>query len=224
MKTLIDYYDDFAQVWADRWYSNESVLPYLKQFAKFLPLNARVLDLCCGAGYESKRMKSLGFDVVGADLSKESIKLAKKYNPTIPFYVKNMLESYTDLGVFDGIACIAGLVHLPESKLDLAFANMQKVLKQGGHMLIVVKDGDQATKSIVADGQEYAREFYCYTLEKLKQYSEKYFSLVKELESADDWRYYIFVKKYKYFCGNQENKLTLFVKYYIIIFGLREKP
>jgi len=30
MKTLIDYYDDFAEMWANKWYLNEELLPYLK--------------------------------------------------------------------------------------------------------------------------------------------------------------------------------------------------
>lgn len=194
MKTLIDYYDDYAQAWANNWYNNESVLPYLKQFVEFLPNNARVLDLCCGAGYESMRLNKLGVNVVGADLSEKSINLARQCNPNIDFYVKDMLKSYKDLGLFDGIACIAGLVHLPENQLEVAFKNMHEVLKDNGYLLIVVRNGDKITKSIEVDGQTYAREFYCYTLDKIKQHSEKYFKFVKELEQSGDWRYYIFKK------------------------------
>lgn len=195
MKTLIDYYDDFAEMWAERWYSNESLLPYLKQFVELLPKNARVLDLCCGAGYESMRFKKLGVNVVGADLSEKSIELAKQRNPEIKFYVKDMLKSYADLGLFDGVACIAGLVHLPEDKLELAFKNMYEVLKDNAYLFIVVRNGDKITKSVEVEGIEYAREFYCYTLDKIKQHSEKYFQFVKELEGNGDWRYYILKKK-----------------------------
>ncbi len=194
MKTLIDYYDDFAKSWADKWYPDESVLPYLKQFAKHLPKNARVLDLCCGAGYESMRLNKLGMNVVGIDLSKESIKLARKYNPTIQFHIKNMLESYKDLGSFDGVACIAGLVHIPEGQLDLAFKNMYEVLKDEAYLFVVVKDGQKVIKSIEIDGHEYAREFYCYTFEKLMKHAEKYFCFVEEFQPNEDWRYYLFKK------------------------------
>lgn len=195
MKTLIEYYDDYADMWAEKWYSNETLLPYLKQFLEFLPKNAKVLDLCCGAGYESMRLKNLGIDVIGADLSEKSIEIAKQHNPTIDFYVKDMLKSYKDLGNFDGIACIAGLVHIPENQLELAFKNMNEVLKDNAYLFIVVRNGDKITKSVEIDGVEYAREFYCYTLDKIKQYSKKYFKFVKELESNDDWRYYILTKK-----------------------------
>lgn len=194
MKTLIDYYDDYAEKWAENWYSNEQLLPYLKQFVELLPRNAKVLDLCCGAGYESMRLNKLGVNVIGVDLSKKSIELAKKYNPTLNFYIKDMLKSYKELGMFDGIACIAGLVHLQEKKLEIAFKNMNEVLNDNGYLFIVVKNGDKITKSIEVDGQEYAREFYCYTLDKIKQYSNKYFTFVKELQSSEEWKYYIFKK------------------------------
>ena len=195
MKTLIDYYDDFAEMWADRWYSNDGLLSYLKQFVELLPNNPKVLDLCCGAGYESMRLNSLGANVIGVDLSEKSIEIAEQYNPTIDFYVKDMLKSYKDLGTFDGIICVAGLVHLPENLLETAFKNMHEVLKDNSHLFVVVKTGDKITKSVEVEGVEYAREFYCYTLDKIKQHSEQYFQFIKELEQSGDWRYYILKRK-----------------------------
>lgn len=194
MKTLIDYYDDHANAWAEKWYADNTLLPYLQSFVKLLPQNARVLDLCCGAGYESMRLSKLGVNVIGADLSKQSIALAREKNPTIDFFVKDMLKSYRDLGLFDGLVCIAGLVHLPEEKLAVAFENMHDVLKTNAPLLIVVKNGDKIIKSITVDNTEYAREFYCYTLDKIKQHSKQYFELLEELPSSDDWRYYILRK------------------------------
>lgn len=195
MKSLIEYYDDFAEKWAEKWYEDESLLPYLKQFVEYLPKGARVLDLCCGAGYESMRMNNLGVNVVGVDLSEKSIEIARRLNPTINFYVKDMIKSYADLGLFDGIACIAGLIHLPENMLELAFKNMYEVLKDNAYAFIVVKDGDKITKSVEVEGEEYAREFYCYTLDKIKQHSNKYFDFIKELQPNGDWRYYILKKR-----------------------------
>lgn len=194
MKSLIDYYDDYAQNWADEWYGNETLLPYLKEFISMLSKNPKVLDLCCGAGYESMRLKNLGANVVGADLSEKSIEIAKAKNPDIEFYVKDMLKSYKDIGLFDGVACIAGLVHLAESNLKTAFKNMAEVLKEDGYILVVVKDGDKIVKSIEVEGQHYAREFYCYTLNKLQENSMQYFIFEKELISDTQWRYYIFKK------------------------------
>ena len=195
MKTLIDYYDDFADEWAEKWYPNDELLPYLTQFIKLLPNNPKILDLCCGAGYESMRLNALGATVIGVDLSKKSIEIAKQHNPKVEFYVKDMLKPYKDLGEFDGIACIAGLVHLRENQLELAFKNMHEVLKNDSYLFVVVKSGDKIIKSVEIEGVEYAREFYCYTLNKLIEQCEKYFVFFKELEQNGPWRYYIFKKK-----------------------------
>lgn len=194
MKDLIDFYDDSATEWEKNWYDNETLLPYLKEFMKLLPDSPRVLDLCCGAGYESMRLKNLGANVVGVDLSEKSLEIARRRNPKIPFYKRNMLTSYSDLGEFDGIACIAGIVHIWEEDLVTAFTNMYEVVKDGGYIFIVVKDGDEIKETSEFNGVTYARNFIQYTLDKLCNKTENLFKFIKELESEDKWRFYIFKK------------------------------
>jgi hypothetical protein len=58
MRNTKDFYNKTAGEWADKWYEDEALLPYLKEFISFLSQNPNVLDLCCGAGYESMRMKN----------------------------------------------------------------------------------------------------------------------------------------------------------------------
>ncbi len=48
-----------------------------------LPEKAKVLDLACGKGRHSIYLNKLGFDVVGADLSENSINEAKKQRKRI---------------------------------------------------------------------------------------------------------------------------------------------
>lgn len=138
MKSCKDYYNDSAKAWADDWYENETLLPYLTAFIKRINMKSpRVLDLCCGAGYESMRLKNLGAKVTGLDYSEKELEIARQKNPEIEFYERNMLDFYKDLGSFDGIACIAGIVHLEPAELKLAFKNMAEVLKTGGYLLLV---------------------------------------------------------------------------------------
>ena len=55
------------------------------------PKDARILDLACGRGRHSRFLNSLGFNVIGADLSKSSIEWAKKYeNENLHFIVHDM--------------------------------------------------------------------------------------------------------------------------------------
>lgn len=197
MKKTIDYYNDSAEKWAEEWYTNESVLPYLKHLMKLLPQNPTVVDLCCGAGYESMRLKNLGANVIGLDLSEKSIEIAKQKNPQISFYVQDMLQDYSYIGVADGLICVAGLIHLENDKLSLAFENMHKVLKKNAYTLIVVREGEgkrEQSSFVTYNNVEYDRNFICHTLEELKTYSKNMFEFVEELEQQGDWRYYIFKK------------------------------
>ena len=195
MKTCIDFYDDTAQSWADRWYNDDLNIPYLKRFLEIINVKyPRVLDLCCGAGYESMRLKNLGATVVGADLSVKSIEIAKQKNPEIVFHVKDMLKSYTDLGIFDGVACIAGIVHLENDKLKTALKNMHEVLKDDGYLFLVFKSNGENRYSATYNQQEYARNFIFHTKEELDKCSSKLFSFVEDLGSQDDWQYLVYKK------------------------------
>ena len=197
MKDIKDFYDKTAAQWADKWYADETLLPYLTEFINYLPKNPQILDLCCGAGYESMRMQRLGANVTGVDFSEESILIAKERNPNIRFVVEDILNDYSFLGEFDGCAIIAGLVHIPNEKLEKAFEMVGKVLYKGGFLFVVVKDGTgKNIKSSYTsiDGEDYDRNFYLHSLEELKQYSFGKFDFVREVMPNEEslWKYYIF--------------------------------
>lgn len=60
-----------------------------------LPENAKVLDLACGRGRHSIYLNKLGYEVTGADLSKNSIAFAKEFeNESLKFEVKDMREPF----------------------------------------------------------------------------------------------------------------------------------
>jgi len=199
MKNIKDFYDKTAVEWADKWYEDETLLPYLTEFISCLPQNPKVLDICCGAGYESMRMQRLGAEVTGIDFSQESIQIAKERNPNIKFVVENMLNDYSFLGKFDGCTVIAGLVHLPNEKLTKAFEQIHKVLNDDGVLFIAVKDGSgKSDKSsyVTIDGEDYDRDFYLHSLDELKQHSLDKFHFVREIIPGEEsvWKYYIFKK------------------------------
>ena len=60
--------------------------------------NSRFLDLCCGAGYNSKHIQNSGYEVVGLDFSEESLVIAREKNPSITFYNDNLLNDYSYIG------------------------------------------------------------------------------------------------------------------------------
>ncbi len=67
-----------------------------------LPEKAKVLDLACGKGRHAIYLNQLGFDVIGADLSENSIAIASKNsNDTLHFQVHDMRLPFDDK--FDAI-------------------------------------------------------------------------------------------------------------------------
>ncbi|MBG6061194.1 SAM-dependent methyltransferase [Flavobacterium sp. CG_9.1] len=62
-----------------------------------LPEKAKVLDLACGKGRHSIYLNQLGFDVLGADLSENSIAEASiNTNETLHFKVHDMRETFEE--------------------------------------------------------------------------------------------------------------------------------
>ena len=67
-----------------------------------LPEKAKVLDLACGKGRHAIYLNQLGFDVIGADLSENSITIASKNsNDSLHFQVHDMRLPFDDK--FDAI-------------------------------------------------------------------------------------------------------------------------
>lgn len=190
------FYDKTAASWASKGYTDEAEPVCMDEFCALLPPGARVLDLCCGTGYESYRLRRRGFDVVGLDFSAASLAIAREKNPDIPFYRANMLSSYPQVGKTDAVICIAGLVHAETRDLPTAFQKIAEVLRPGGYLLASVRygTGKMEERSISEiDGQTYDRNFIAHNEEELQASMGPAFKLVRELPSdLKIWAYYLF--------------------------------
>lgn len=193
-----EFYDKTAAHWAERGYQDEAEPACMDEFCALLPAGGRVLDLCCGTGYESFRLRRRGFRPVGLDFSGESLAIAREKNPDVSFFQGNMLESYPQAGPVDAIICIAGLVHVETPDLPLAFRRMAEALKPGGYLLLSVRygTGKMAERSISEiDGETYDRNFIAHNEEELAAAMGESFTLVREMPSnLKIWAYYLFQK------------------------------
>ena len=191
-----EFYDKTAASWAEKGYLDEAEPVCMDEFCALLPAGGRVLDLCCGTGYESFRSRRRGFQPVGLDFSEESLSIARKKNPEIPFFRRDMLASYSGVGPVDGIICIAGLVHVENRNLPLAFQRMAEVLKPGGYLLASVRygTGRMEERSVAEiDGETYDRNFIAHNEEELSFAMGKDFVLLREMPSdLKIWAYYLF--------------------------------
>ncbi len=96
----------------------------------------RVLDVGCGAGESAYMLKTMGFDVVGIDISEDLIKKAKDtfYHENIQFMVEDVKNLSFQNEYFDAIICECVLSGLRDFKLCIHEIN--RVLKKEGVLLI----------------------------------------------------------------------------------------
>lgn len=122
-----------------------------------IPHTARIIDIACGRGRHSIYLNSMGYNVVGVDLSTQSIEYAEKFcSNTLHFEVADMrhlpyqedfdlaLNLFTSFGYFDD-----------EASNFAVMAQFNKVLKKGGLLLLdYLNAGNIAGKECLNDEKE----------------------------------------------------------------------
>lgn len=131
-------YDKIADHYANA-FSNPS--EHIDDFLALLPKNAKILDVGCGFGVDSGYMASKGFDVVGVDLSKEMLRLAKQKFPQIDFRQQDIRDLDFPIESFDGILASCSLIHIPKKDVPALLKKFHKILKKDGAIYIALQGG-----------------------------------------------------------------------------------
>jgi ubiquinone/menaquinone biosynthesis C-methylase UbiE len=90
----------------------------------------RVLDVGCGTGYYTARLRQHGFDVTGIDASPEMLEQARVRNPDVALRQADVEHLPFPDASFDIVICIEVLRYLPRS--NGCIREMARVLKPGG--------------------------------------------------------------------------------------------
>ena len=113
----------------------------LFEFINLLPKSAKVIDIGCAAGRDSKKIFDAGFKVIGIDVSKKLLNIAKKNYPEIEFKLADMAHlSFSDR-YFGGIYANAVLHHVDRNKMLPVLKEFYRVLDSGGILYISTKTG-----------------------------------------------------------------------------------
>ena len=115
---------------------------YLDEFSKHFKSNSIICDAGCGpCGHIEKYLTDKGMNVIGIDISEKCIEIAKKNFPTIPFEVGDFCKLNFSDNYFDGIISYYSVLDTPKIYLDKVMNEFHRVLKIGGYLLLVVKEG-----------------------------------------------------------------------------------
>lgn len=139
MDKTLAYYNQAAQAFAADT-QNADVSELHTFFLSRLPQGARILDLGCGSGRDSKLFLEKGYQVVAVDGSEEFCKIA---SDLIGQEVLNQTFENIDFKQeFDGIWACASILHVPSERLPAVIGNISRALKKGGYFYASFKYGN----------------------------------------------------------------------------------
>lgn len=204
MKTVADFYNKTATGFSDEFLKDRKESEILKKFYNCFFLagtkEPRILDIGSGVGYDSKILSDLGARVMGIDISEKSVEIAKNKVKNAKFVVGDITKNMDALGSFDGISCLATLIHIDIKDMKQTFDNMASILKKDGLLLVSSHDGvgKNIEKSLAyIDGEDYHKDFNNYSVQELCNFAHPKFRLADTWKFDDfneGWRYYIFIK------------------------------
>jgi len=139
-------YDVTADLYANQFPSTEPEqqidVAMVAYFAALLPSDHKdVLDAGCGAGRMLPVLVAAGCRPVGVDLSPEMIRRAHQDHPEFETRVGTLTALPYPDGSFDGAFAWYSTIHLPDDRLSAALAELRRVLRPGGHVLVAFQTG-----------------------------------------------------------------------------------
>lgn len=115
--------------------------------------NSKVWDLACGKGRHAIALNKKGFNVVGTDLSRNSIREASKQsNATLDFYVHDMREPFM-INYFDAVFNLFTSMGYFENYNDnyTVFKNVANAIKSEGVFVIDFFNSEKVIASLKED-------------------------------------------------------------------------
>jgi 2-polyprenyl-3-methyl-5-hydroxy-6-metoxy-1,4-benzoquinol methylase len=139
----------------------------------YLPSDSRLIEVGCGTGFVSKRLKELGYIIECADLYVEGLRFSQKRDVGNAYYQFNLYDLLF-IDEFDGVCAFDVLEHIEDDKLVLN--NIYKSLKRDGFLFVTVP----ACKKLWSVTDEFAAHKRRYSAKELKEKVESAgFEIVK---------------------------------------------
>ncbi len=153
-RVAVDYHNHFHDGFADK----PVELSALSLFASVV--DGPVLEVGCGTGLATRELVRLGLDVSGVDLSPGMLAVARSSLPQLDFTVASMLALPQASDTFAGVVAFYSTIHVPDDLLPTALAELARVLRPGGHLLLGFQVGDEPLRMTSALGHEIALDFH----------------------------------------------------------------
>jgi SAM-dependent methyltransferase len=132
-----------------------------------------VLDIGCGPGHVSERLRVLGLNPTGIDLSPGMIDVARRTYPAVPFRVGSMEQLDEPAASASGILAHYSLIHIPPAERAAVIRNFARTLRPGGILLLAFQVGDEARRIEHGYGHDVGMTAYRLRPEQLVELGEE---------------------------------------------------
>lgn len=135
----MNYYDENGKEFFDSTVDTD-MSPHYEEFLKMIPQEGCILDAGCGSGRDTKKFKSLNYNVVAIDGSEKMCELASKYASINVKHLQFQDIEFEDC--FDGIWASASLLHVPSTEIEDVVNRLKRSLKDTGVLYASFKYGN----------------------------------------------------------------------------------
>jgi len=142
-------------------------LKFLKKEKKFKVENKNILDLGCGTGRNSNYLANLGNSVIGFEISKTALDIAraraKKLLLNIDYRLVDIGQEYQiEDNSIDIILDVTSSNSLNEKAREIYLREMHRVLKKGGYIFVraLCKDGNKNVKNLLKSNPSIEYDTY----------------------------------------------------------------
>ncbi len=132
---VADWYDAHLEADTDS-YQEKVITPNLLRLLD-IKKGMRILDLACGQGFFARKFSDKGASVVGADISKELVALAKKHAPKISFHATPAHKlGFAQGETQDAVVIVLAIQNI--ANMGDVFKEAWRVLAPGGKFILVM--------------------------------------------------------------------------------------
>jgi SAM-dependent methyltransferase len=132
----------------------------LERFADAVREVGPACDLGCGPGQVAQYLHERGVEVTGIDLSPAMIERARRLVPGAKFQQGDMTALDVADETWAGIAAFYCIIHIPREDHVRTLAELRRVLRPGGLLLLVFHIGDETIHLDEWWGQKVCVDFH----------------------------------------------------------------
>ena len=201
-------YDRVAEDYAQHFRDEMEKKPFDRQMLDWLAEKVGdlgiICDMGCGPGQIARYLYDHGVKVCGIDLSPGMVERARCLNPEIPFQQGDMLAlaNIAD-DSYGGVAAFYSIIHVPRPALSQALAELKRVLRPTGVLLLTFHLGQEIIHRDEWWGKEVSLDFIFFEREEMKGHLQAAGFELEEVIERDPYpeveypsrRAYIFARK-----------------------------